>query len=79
MEFWKKYARIEDIPMKMRLVSLFLYCKLCNSCALLQMTCSKECLPDYDTKIKQFFAEHLHTDEEIRFVVDGSGYFDARE
>ncbi len=34
--------------------------------------------PDLDALLTKFFAEHLHTDEEIRFVVAGSGIFDLR-
>ncbi|KAH0833834.1 1,2-dihydroxy-3-keto-5-methylthiopentene dioxygenase [Lanmaoa asiatica] len=44
------------------------------------ITITKEGLGDlYEAKIKSFYEEHMHEDEEIRYILDGSGFFDVRD
>lgn len=44
-----------------------------------QITVSPDKLPGYETKILSFYKEHIHYDEEIRYCMEGSGYFDIRD
>ena len=42
------------------------------------ITITPEALPGFDEKVKSFFTEHIHDAEEIRYIIDGSGFFDVR-
>lgn len=33
----------------------------------------------YEAQIQKFYEEHMHDDEEIRWILEGSGYFDVRD
>jgi 1,2-dihydroxy-3-keto-5-methylthiopentene dioxygenase len=42
------------------------------------VTVTPQAMPDYEAKLKIFYQEHLHTDEEIRYMLDGGGGWGRR-
>merc|ERR1712014_195240 len=43
------------------------------------LTIHPEYLEGFDTHVKNFFTEHIHDAEEIRYILGGSGFFDVRD
>lgn len=43
------------------------------------LTITPEHLSGFEEKVKSFFEEHIHDAEEIRYIINGSGYFDVRD
>jgi len=38
----------------------------------------RDVIPNYDQELKNFFAEHSHEEEGVRYFAKGEGYFDVR-
>jgi 1,2-dihydroxy-3-keto-5-methylthiopentene dioxygenase len=44
-----------------------------------ELVVNRDKLENYDEKLKAFYTEHHHEEEELRGVLEGQGYFDIRD
>ncbi|MBA0559023.1 hypothetical protein Golob_016006 [Gossypium lobatum] len=70
------YVRItlEETADANQTIELFCFA---NSIDLLDLCPEK--VANYEEKLRNFYTEHIHADEEIRYCLEGSGYFDVRD
>ncbi|TKY51195.1 1,2-dihydroxy-3-keto-5-methylthiopentene dioxygenase 4 [Spatholobus suberectus] len=72
--YWKlnpnNYDNDEELT-KIRETKGYNYMELLDLCP--------EKVENYEEKLKNFYTEHIHQDEEIRYFLEGSGYFDVRD
>lgn len=44
-----------------------------------EIVVSRAAIPDFDARMVEFFREHKHEDEEIRYILGGQAIFDVRD
>lgn len=49
------------------------------ACGQVQNVVKKDFFLTCAHQLKVFFDEHLHLDDEIRYILDGTAYFDVRD
>ncbi|XWS53924.1 hypothetical protein CRYUN_Cryun10bG0042000 [Craigia yunnanensis] len=64
------YENAEEL-MKIREARGYNYMDLLDLCP--------EKVVNYEEKLRNFYTEHIHADEEICYCLEGSGYFDVRD
>lgn len=87
-----KYVSVEDLNGLTSVEYFQLNLKTYNTDGVLEMiirergytyedesACSEKCFPNFQEALKLFFTEHLHDHDEVRFCLDGSGFFDVRD